>query len=327
MVKEIITNPETKLAPTEDLLEFLGTNHCKFVFRRLKGAKMDTWQDRKALRDSGSMLYIVEFMADQDEPTWMEIPNVKAFAPLWDPAGKRILFNTTFMQSDIFVLSTETFEVKKVGLGAHPHWWIDPETGVSYIVYRTQNGMFTGFPPGKTMRLELDDQNRPIGGPEVICPYGFGGGITPDGRYLATGYTHLIVADLETGEYLQPLGVRQLPDGENQVCDVSVSPDDSIRTMHLRITEKGKGRHDFFGVASFDGSEYTKIWIPEGVEEWQTPEWSTHPDYGVVVATRKDKTYDIYIARVSDQELFRLTWDGGYGHVHLWIDPEGDQSE
>jgi hypothetical protein len=316
------TSPETRLAPTKDLLDFLGVSHCKFVFRRLRGAKMDTWQDRKSLRDSGSMLYVVEYSIGK-EPVWTEIPGVKAFAPLWDPAGKRIVFNTTFMESDIFVLPVDTFEPVQVGFGAHPHWWIDPKTGRSHIVYRTMNGMYTGFPPGKTMRLLLNEKNIPAGEPEVICPYGFGGGITPDGRYLATGYTHLIVADLKTGEYSQPLGDRQLPDGENQVCDVSVSPDDSRRTMHLRITEHGKGRHDFFGVASFDGAEYTPVWMPDGVEEWQTPEWSTHPDYGTAVATREDKTYDIYIARISDQELFRLTWDGGYGHVHLWI-PAGE---
>jgi hypothetical protein len=246
---------------------------------------------------------------------------VRAFAPLFDPAGERVLYSTTFMPSEMFILPLETLEPVQVGVGAHPHWWVDPQSGDSSIVYRTENGMYTGFPPGKTMRQKLNENNQPVGEPEIICPYGFGGGITPDGRYLATGYTHLIVADLETGEYLEPIGSRQLPDGENQVCDVSVSPDDSKRTMHLRITLFGEGRHDFFGVCSFNGEEYTEIYKPPETEEWQTPEWSTHPDFGTAVATREDHTYDIYIARVSDQELLRLTWDGGYGHVHLWVDP------
>lgn len=314
-------NTGTTLAPVDEVLSFLKSKHCKFVFRRLKGAKMATWQDRKALRDAGSMLYIVEFKEGEDQPIWTEIEDAKAFAPIWDPVGDRIVYSTTFMESDIFVLSMNTLVPQKVGFGAHPHWWINPETGDSYIVYRTENGMFTGFPPGKTMRQKLDGNNLPAGEPEIICPYGFGGGITPDGSYLSTGYTHAIVADLRTGEYYQPLGDRQLPNGENQVCDVSIAPDDSMRTMHLRITNEGKGRHDFFGITSFDGSEYTKIWMPESVEEWQTPEWSTHSDYGVAVATRKDKTYDIYLVRISNEELFRLTWDGGYGHVHLWIEP------
>jgi len=164
-----IPYPETKLAPVDELLSFLGTNHCKFVFRRLKGARMDTWQDRKALRDSGSMLYVVEFKSGKMEPTWIEIPDARAFAPLWDPAGERILYSTTFMESDIFVMPIKTYKPKKVGVGAHPHWWIDPKSGDSYIVYRTQNGMFTGFPPGKTMRQKLDEANNPIGNPEIIC--------------------------------------------------------------------------------------------------------------------------------------------------------------
>lgn len=319
---ELIRTPETKLASKDEVLSFLNASSCKFIFRRLKGAKMNNWQERKVMREAGSMLYFVEYSKHKPEPTWIQVPEVRAFAPLFDPKGERVVYNTTFMPADIYVLPLDTFEQVYIGVGAHPHWWINPASGASYVIYRTENGFYTGFPPGKTMAQKLDTDNRPIGEPLEICPYGFGGGITPDGRYLATGYTHLIIADLETGEYLQPLGDRQLPEEANQVCDVSVSPDNSQRAMYLRITPKGEGRHDFFDVINFDGSNQTKIYKPFEVEEWQTPEWSTHPNFGTAVGTRPDKTYDIYIARVSDQELLRLTWDGGYGHVNLWIEPE-----
>jgi Tol biopolymer transport system component len=301
------------------VLDFLSARSCRFVFRRLKDASTVTWQEREKLRNSGSMLYLVNYHEDRPEPEWIQIPDVKAFAPLFHPDGKRVVFNSTFAPSEIFILSLDTLQPKQVGFGAHPHWWVDPASGESWIVYRTHNQLFTGFPLGKTMRQHIDASNSPLGEPEMICPYGFGGGITPDGRFLATGYAHLIVADRQTGEYYQGLGDRQLPDGENQVCDVSVSPDGSKRVMHLRLTERGEGRHDFFGVCNFDGSNYISFTKPEGTQEWQTPEWSSHPDFATAVATRYDNTYDIYVIRISDQQYLRLTWDGGYGHVHLWL--------
>jgi len=233
-----------------------------------------------------------------------------------------VVYNATFHASEIYVMPLDTFKPVQVGFGAHPHWWTNPKTGETYIIYRTENGMFTGFPPGKTMRQKLGANNEPLGEPEEICPYGFGGGISRNGRYLATGYTHLIVADLEMGEYYQPLGDRQLPDGENQTCDISLPPDDSERLMHLRLTFIGRGRHDYFGIVNFNGSGYVKFPMPEGTLEWQTPEWSTHPDFATASGTNPDGTYHVYLVRLSDLATLRLTRDGGYIHAHMWVGTE-----
>lgn len=318
MIKYIETQ-EAQIASPEDVLNFLQADECRLVFRRLKCASMNSWQEREKLRHSGSGLYFLEYRRGADQPVWNCLPEIKAFAPLFSPDGSRVVFSATFLPSEMFVLPLESCQPVSVGFGAHPHWWVDPKSGQTWVIFRTENGLYTGFPRGKTLRQQIGPDHQPLGEPEEICAYGFGGGITPDGRFLATGYTHLIVADLETGEFFQPLGDRQLPDGENQVCDVSVSPDDSRRVMHLRLTEFGEGRHDFFGFCGFDGSHYVKVMKPLGTLEWQTPEWSTHPDFAAAVATRSDQTYDIYLIRLSTQDIFRLTCDGGYGHVHLWM--------
>lgn len=316
---EYIATSEAQVAAAQDVLDFLGADTCKFVFRRLKNASMKTWKERETLRKAGSMLYVLEYSRALHEPRWQQIPGIKAFAPLFSPQGDAVVFSATFAPSEISVLALDALRATVLGVGAHPHWWIDPASGQRSIVYRSENGLYTGFPRGRTLRQWLDRENNPVDDAEEICPYGFGGGISPDGRFLATGYTQLIVADLVTGEFLQGLGERQLPDGENQVCDVSVSPDDSQRVMHLRLTEHGEGRHDFFGFCRFDGENYVKVMMPPGTQEWQTPEWSTHPDFATAVATREDNTYDIYVVRLSDLAQLRLTRDGGYGHVHLWV--------
>lgn len=319
---KIQVEPEARHASVEEVLSFLKASSCRLVYRRLKTAKLTDWKERREVRRAGSTIYLVEYRADDRKRVLHQVRDVKAFAPLFSPDGTRVAFSNTFYESDIFVMPLDTCEPVRVAFGAHPHWWIDPSRGASYIVYRTENGVYTGFPPGKTLRQRLGPDNKPVGDPEVICPYGFGGGISRNGRHLATGYTHLIVADLETGEYFQPLGDRQLPDGENQVCDVSIAPDDSPRVMQLRLTLSGEGRHDFFGIVSFDGSWYLKIDKPKGTEEWQTPEWSTHPNFATASGTNPDQTYDLYIIRLSDLAILRLTWEGGYGHAHLWVGPQ-----
>lgn len=318
-MSKIIREAESQLMSVNQVLSFLDASFCRFIFRKLKGAKMFDWEKRRKLRRSGSMLYLVEYRKGNSEPLWYQIPDIKAFAPLFSPDGKQVVYNTSFMASDIFVLPVDTFEPVRVGFGSHPHWWIHPNTGEHHVVYRTENGMYTGFPTGKTMRQKLNASNLSVEKPEEICPYGFGGGISANGRYLATGYTHLIVADLQNGSYYQPLGERQLPDGQNQVCDVSLPPDDSQRVMHLRLTSTGEGRHDYFGIIDFYGRNYIRIDKPEETLEWQTPEWSTHHNFATASATRSDHTYDLYLIRLSDLEVLRLTWDGGYGHAHLWI--------
>jgi hypothetical protein len=316
---EINNKADSRLTSTDQVLSFVGAENCRFVFRRLKGSQMTDWEARRALRRAGSMLYFVEYGREKPDPLWIQVPGIKAFAPLFSPDGNWIVYSTTFFESDIFVMPLDSYEPIHVGIGAHPHWWIDPNSEDRYVVYRTQNGKFDGLPPGKTMRQRLDKDHLPIGEPEIICEHGFGGGISADGHFLATGYTHLVVADLIKGQYYQPLGDHQLADGENQVCDVSLPPDASRQVMHLRLTLQGEGRHDYFGISDFRGKTYTRIDKPVETEEWQTPEWSTHPDFATASGTRSDNTYDLYLVRISDRETLRLSWQGGYGHAHLWI--------
>jgi hypothetical protein len=125
----------------------------------------------------------------------------------------------------------------------------------------------------------------------------------------------LIIADLETGAYYQPLGEKQLPNRRNQVCSVSLPPDDSERVMHLRMP------HGFFGIVDFDGTGYRKFLKPEGTVEWQTPQWSWHPDFTTVSALNQEGSWDVYIVRLFDDARLRLTWDGGYIHAHMWVGP------
>ena len=94
-MEDTYLNPPVSLASLRDVLDFVSAARCKFVFRRLKGANQSTWQDREKLRNAGSMLYLVNYDEDHDQPIWMEVPDVKAFAPLFDPEGNKLGFNNS----------------------------------------------------------------------------------------------------------------------------------------------------------------------------------------------------------------------------------------
>jgi hypothetical protein len=271
---------------------------------------------RAGHRGKGSALSVVTYTQDVDEPQPLQIQDTKTFAPLLSPDGTRIVYNQTFGATDIFVMSLEDFEPIKVGHGANPHWWVDSKSGEEHVIYRSDNGGFRGPPPGKTFRQKVGPEGRPAGEPEVIFEVGFGGGLSADGRYLATGFMKLVVGDRETGECTMPLGDGTPEDNHNQTCCVSVAPDESGRYMMLRWP------HSHFGICDFQGRWDLKIRCPDDVEEWQTPEWSTHPKFATASCMTRGTNYDLYLIRLSDYEMLRLTTSGGYVHGHLWVGPE-----
>jgi hypothetical protein len=207
-------------------------------------------------------------------------------------------------------------EPVKVAVGANPRWVKDKDSGNLYIVYRNENSMFRNVPQdGITYILQIDKNNRPVGEPEIVASYGFGGGMSTDKRYLCSAYLLPVALDRNTGAISAPLGtVLSRPLRENQCCCPSIAPDDTGRMMLLRWP------HERISIMGWDGSAKTHFQVPEGAGEWQTPEWATHPDYFTGSIMNKDLIYDIVLARVKDKKYLQITNDGGYIHAHLWVD-------
>ena len=82
--------------------------------------------------------------------------------------------------------------------------------------------------------------------------------------------------------------------------------------MQLRLP------HDRFGVIRYDGADDAEYLCPEGASEWQTPEWSNHPDFAAAVAANEEEDYDVYLVRLSDQEALKVVRGGCYVHPCLW---------
>jgi hypothetical protein len=304
-----------KLTPTQEVLDFLKAVRCRVVFRRIKTAGLGT-AARKQTRRIGSALHVVDYDRSHPEPRVKSFEGTRAFSPELSADGGKVVFTPSFAAGKIVILDLALGTTSRVGMGANPSWWEDPRTANSHVIYRTETAAYEHVPLGVTLCQRVDGDAHPVGAPQQICSHGFGGGRSPDGRYLATGFRHLVVADLQEGCFYQPLGERQLPEKRNQVCSVSLHPRGLQRVMHLRLP------HEIFGVVDFSGDHYTAYRIPQGQQEWQTPRWTNHPDYATASALNSEGDWNVYLIDLSNDARLPLTLDGGYIHAHLRLESD-----
>jgi hypothetical protein len=307
-----------EFTPTDTVLDFLGVNRCRMLYRLRREKGLKEHRQRAQDRAKGSSIYILDYVRGSKCAKVIEYPEEPqyvSFNPLLSPDGTRILYNQTFNATDIFVLPVGEEEPFRVGFGANPHWYVDQNTGKTYIVYRDANGMYHDVPqPGKTYVVELNKKNEPVGGPVLISTNGFGGGISTDGRYLCTAFLLPCILDRQNGRLSAPWGtIRHEPDYTNQCCCPSIAPDDSGRFMVLRWP------HSRFSISDFTGNTRINFPTPEGYEEWQTPEWSTHIDFCTAAAMNNQLIYDLFIIRITNKQYLQITKNGGYVHGHLWV--------
>lgn len=319
IMSEIIKREGKEFTSSDDVLSFLGADRCRLVYRLVREKNVEGHGERARVRAKGTPLFLLDYTRSKPYPIVYEYPDdsaYKSFTPLLSPDGTRILYNHSFDATDIMILPVEGSCPVKIGVGANPRWCLDNDSGNTYVIYRERNAKYNSAPQdGITFRLQIDENNKSIGEPEIVASYGFSGGMSTDGRYLCTAFLLASSMDRKTGAVSAPLGtVLQQPDCRNQCCCPSIAPDDTGRMMVLRWP------HERFSVMGWDGSDMIHYPMPEGAAEWQTPEWSTHPDFATSsVMFSNELIYDIMMINLSTKEYLQITTDGGYVHAHLWI--------
>lgn len=316
---EVVMREGVEFAASDEVLSFLGADRCRIVYRLRRAKNLKGHGERANDRAQGSSLFLLDYDRSRSHPTVYEYPDTplyKSFAPLLSPDGSRILYNHSFDSTDIQIIPIDGSLPVKVGVGANPHWCRDETSGNMYVVYRERNAKFQNVPQdGITFRIRIDSNNQALGEPEMIAAYGFGGGLSPNGRYLCTAFLLVAAMDRQTGAISAPLGtVLRRPDRTNQCCCPSIAPDNSGRMMVLRWP------HERFTIMGWDGSDMTHYPMPAGAEEWQTPEWSTHPNFATGSVMNSEFIYDIVLVNLAEKRYLQVTTDGGYVHAHLWVE-------
>ena len=314
-----------------DLIRVVGTSSIKCVFT--KGAL-----DPK--------LYYIDF----SEPGHLAHPLNDFLAvhnPTISPNGKYVAYSTNFEGFTGQSIAT----IRPLSFGSTmfartssseavflPRWWIDPASGDTFVVYVNSASMnnLAAWKQEKTFRRKIVGGTI-SGAPEIVCDTGsFHGGLSADGRFLATGYPNAFAFNIKTNDlyqyFLPPINGLSDP---VQVCNVSISPqiDRPDEIMFLDFGSSGKsssvvgkpyGIHSIIFTSNSATTSAAAIrWyeVPAGYTEWNDAEWSNHPDFACADAEADAAESPLFIINLKTKECLKIADGRDLHDPHLWIDP------
>ena len=219
-----------------------------------------------------------------------------------------------------------------IGPGFIPRWWVNPATRDTFLVYVNSAVDNTQPQWASTQTLMQKMQGgEPVGGPQTLADGGFHDGRSRDGRWLATGFRLLKVRDEATGKsrvlFTAPDNGKS--DGDtSQVCNVSIAPDSSGRTLFLDFGYEGNSKvtgsfydiHQVAFLADPDGKVIRWFKAPREEKGWEDLEWSNRPDFAVSAATDEaDGHHRLYLLNLKDSVATLLASGSQLATPGLWL--------
>jgi uncharacterized protein (TIGR03382 family) len=116
-------------------------------------------------------------------------------------------------------------------------------------------------------------------------------------------------------------GIAHVVNGSSQGCNGSMSPDDNYHLMHLELP------HTYFCYRDKDDNRVWYVENPTGTMEWQSPEFSTHPDFATAAAKEGSGNYSVWAVKISTKEMIKIldvTDGSNWAEPHLWVGDSGD---
>ncbi len=288
-----------------------------------------------------------------------------AFAPSWSPDGRLLAYETgwenlTTPISRIYLQPLQGARMDGPGFPAtNPRWWTDgKDTTLVWCTSGNQSGWIDSS--GSTLRQKVT-VSGPTGPVEMLAKGSYNGGLSPDGRYLATGYPYGVMLDRteKVKRYFHiypghPKAKDGSPTDSLQVCNASVSqdPTHSGRMLFLdfgvpeepayanMVTPKIYAQHRMILIGDYASDLPGRIvdFIDTPPSEllqdktWDDPEWTNLPDFAVATTRDPDGDKsnpsepqstqpDIYLIKLSTKETLRVFAGGNQCLPVAWIGP------
>jgi uncharacterized protein (TIGR02171 family) len=320
---------------------------------------------QSALRGHASKLAFVNSSAERRHLAFIDYglpePAVREFSDIGDvfhpsisPDGNWVAFCTRVEGSDsgstLYIRSLAAGDAKgaagaagdgkaaaaeSLGPGFIPRWWVDPSTGDTLLIYSSSsvdnlNPKWSGT---RTLMRKILG-GKPAGGERILASDGsFHDGRSRDGRYLATGYRRLLIRDGNTSAtrvlFTAPDNGKAAGD-TSQVCNVSMSPDNTGRTLFLDfgydrtsgLTGSYYGIHQMAFLSDPSGKVARWFRAPGVDDSWDDLEWSNHPDYAVAaLKTGAGAHHGLALLNLRDSLTTLVASGTALGQPSLWVDP------
>ncbi len=318
-----------------DLLGFLGSTKMRLAFVQDFGAL-----DKK--------LFVLDYTGAKPELRVLR-DSVPMATPSISPDGQTVAYGSYAEGYDGYseislqsVMDTSARGLGKIPDGFIPRWWTGIGQTDTFLIYTDGASMNVNqkWLSEKTYRRQVSG-TKPVGGPEVLWDIGsYHGGLSRDGRFLATGYTKTKLIDLQINDtalfyFETPYNGRH---DNAQTCNVSISPS-TVRTDEVLLLDFGYSRQSELVGSSYGVHEYifkcnskllswehVEDWYyrPAGFNSWNHVEYTNHPDYAVAVAQSKysDSSDAIFIIDLNEENRYlRIASGKNLRYPGAWIDP------
>lgn len=314
-----------------DLLRFIGTSSVKLAYVQSEGLKR--------------YLFVADFTGDGISVTQCgRDSNVNC--PTISQDGNFVAYSSSgegFAEACSLTVRSLSSGFNDAPLlrmsGTIPRWWVSPAEKDTFLIYTTgaSRNKEATWHNEKTMRIKMQG-GKAAGPAEIVWPYGsYHGGMSVDGRFIATGYQVTRLVDLQVKDtnifyFWPPYSGR---DDTTQTCNVSMSPSasepgevmllDMGYTRVSTVVGKPYPLHSVIFVCNTNmlNSKHVSKWfeVPSDYSQWDYPEWSNHPDFAASLAIAFSGPDVIYAIDCKNKTYQQLVTGTKLRDVYLWIDP------
>jgi uncharacterized protein (TIGR02171 family) len=311
-----------------DTKQFLGTSSAKLVFVNVTGTLRTL-----CLADFSSNYPFIHEFPDMDS----------VYLPTISPDGRFVAFCTRGVgfgnQSTAYVRSLDSVSLPAWKLNADiayvPRWWVNRATQDTFLIYTNSSidNASASWRSTTTFRQKMAG-GKPAGNPENLVSDGsYYGGLSPNGQYIASGYTRLLMRDIiNNGErqlFMSPFNGKD-SSVPPQVCNVSISPDtahpdrclflDFGSSSKSTLVQSSYGIHQYLFISEFSGKTLSWYDCPPGETSWDYPEWSTVPQFAIASCrSGSDDAHAVYIINLETGVSEKAVQGTELDYPYLWV--------
>ena len=293
------------------LFDTLQAKEAKLVFRN------DETGNLVYIHYSKDSTRIYEFDSDID-----------VYHPMISPDGKFVAFSTALeginRNSHVYVqeLSANPQTLKRLNdKGVIPRWRVHAMED-TVLIYVNNAGVNVREFLWSTMKTQkVSFRHGEFGEPETILEGAYHGGVTEDLRLAVTGGRYFRVHSTIGGVFQDTVWYEY-----NQVCNVSLSTDGSLRSLFLdlgadqgiQFSGESYLAHHRILVMDSTGNLIQSIPSPEGYS-FDHPEWIYGSDRYISFTLTSDIHEKIAVLDIQDSSVHVLVSGNEIWHPDLWI--------